>query len=88
MSFPVPLQPPEDGFERFEKIFLRQMVIDIYRFIPNARDKFILMAIHDLGYSIGTVAEILEIPQLKVSTRLHWVIKKIRKNKNFKKNSQ
>lgn len=81
MSFPVPIQPPADGFDKMEQAFLRQMVIDVFRKIPRTEDKFIVMAIHGMGYPQEVVAEMLGKSQVRICVQLKKITQYIR-NKN------
>lgn len=70
MSFQIPVQEPPDGFDQMEKAFLRQLIINIYRVLPNPEDKFIMIAIHEMGYPQEVVAQMLGKSQVIVSGRL------------------
>lgn len=80
MSFPLPVQEPTDGFDPMEKAFLRQMVIDIYKILPNPEDKFIMLAIHDMGYPQEVVAEMLNTSQVTISIRIKSIKSFLRKH--------
>ena len=79
MTFPTPIQPPSDGFDRLEQEFLKDMIIDIYKVIPKVEDKFILFAVEEMGYPQEVIGEILGIPQYTICLRLQK-IKKFLKN--------
>jgi DNA-directed RNA polymerase specialized sigma subunit len=73
MSFPCPIQPPADGFDKMEQVFLRQTIIRMYRVVKSSRDKFILIAIHEMGYPQEAVAEMLGISQVTICNRLQKI---------------
>ena len=79
MTFVIPLQPPEDGFDDDEKAFASQMYVEVYKRIKNPEDKFIVFAVLDMGFSQEIVAEMIGKSQVAVSTR-------IKKIKNFFQN--
>lgn len=70
MRFLIPVQEPSDGFDQMERAFLRQLIITMYRVLPNPEDKFIMIAIHEMGYSQDAVAQMLGKSQVVVSGRL------------------
>jgi DNA-directed RNA polymerase specialized sigma subunit len=77
----IPITTPHDGWEDFEKVFLKQTVINMYRCLKNPKDKFILMAVKELGYSQEVVGRMVGLFQEDVSIRLKKIIQKLRRMK-------
>lgn len=73
MSFPYAVPEPPDGFDKMEKLFLREMIVNLYRVLPSTEDKFILIAVHEMGYSQDIVARMLGKSQVMVSIRLEKI---------------
>jgi hypothetical protein len=88
MSFPVPLQPPPDGFDTFEKLLLREVVITLYKKMKSPEDKFIFIATHEMGYSIDMVAKMLCKNQVRISIKLKKIIGYLRTDEALKKMSE
>jgi len=84
MTFPVPFQPPTDGFTTMEVAFLKRMVIDVYKIIPRAEDKFILIAVQEMGYPQEVVAQMLGKSQNTICARLQKIKIFIRNHKLMK----
>ena len=74
MNFTAAVPQPEDGFDAMEKMFLRKLVIDMYKKIKDPEDKFILIAVKEMGYSERDVGEMINKNQSAISNH----IKKIR----------
>ena len=79
MSFPMPVPEPPDGFDPMEKAFLRQLIVNMYKILPKGDDRFIMIAIHEMGYSQDVVAQMIGKSQVMVTTRLK-IIKKFLRN--------
>jgi len=78
------LQPPGDGWSSWEKIMMRNVMLNIYKNIPNSVDRFIFLAKMEVGYSETDIAYIFKISQPAVNKRLKKIFAEIRKNKkNF-----
>lgn len=84
MSFPTPLQPPSDGFDQMENMFLQQLIVDIYKNIQNKDDRFIILATYGMGYQQEVVAEIIGTSQEIVCLRIKKIISRLRNNKQLK----
>jgi|WetSurMetagenome_2_1015567.scaffolds.fasta_scaffold01987_16 hypothetical protein len=80
MLFIAPIETPPDGFTGLEKIFLRDMVIDFYKLIPNVKDKFIFLAVLEMGYNEDVVGKMLNKSQNNISARLTKIKERIRKH--------
>jgi hypothetical protein len=78
MTFPITLPEPEDGWEKFEKVFLKQTVIQIYKCLRSPTDKFILIAIKEMGYPEEVVGMMLGKSQEVISIRLKKICDKLR----------
>lgn len=73
MKCPYPVPEPQDGFNKMEKLLLRQLIIQLYQILPTSDDRFIVMAIFEMGYSQDIVATILGKSQVMVSTRIKTI---------------
>ena len=80
MKFPYPVPEPPDGFTSMEKRFLRDMVISLYSILPTPEDKFIIIAVHEMGYSQDDVGHMLGKSQVMVSNRLKTIKLFLRKH--------
>lgn len=81
MLIPI-IQPPSDGFMDFEKLFLKDTLISVYKMLGDAKTKFIIVAYFECGYNQQQIAEILRISQVAVQKRIKKAQKDLR-NKNI-----
>ena len=65
---------PSDGWEPYEKMFLRAIVVTMYCKLKDPIDKFILIAKFESGYVEQEIARMVKMSQPAVNKR----IKKIR----------
>jgi DNA-directed RNA polymerase specialized sigma subunit len=65
-----PISEPSDGWMPYEKIFLRQLVLSVYKRIHSPLDKFIFMAAKETGYTEEEIAKIVGISQPAISKRI------------------
>lgn len=72
------LNEPNDGWQPLEKLFLRQVILMIYRNISDPIDRFILVMTMEAGYTQDEVGAILLISQPAVAKRLNKTLEKIR----------
>jgi RNA polymerase sigma factor (sigma-70 family) len=83
MLIPI-IQPPSDGFMDFEKLFLKDTLISIYKILGDARTKFIMVAYFECGYNQQQIADMLKISQVAVQKRIKKAQDKLRKDNIFK----
>jgi len=77
----IPLvQPPKDSFSSLEKIFLKDLLVSIYRMIPDVCSKFIMVAYFECGYSQEDIANMLGISQVAVNKRIKKTQDRLKKN--------
>ncbi len=69
---------PLDGWQPFERMFLRQIIIMIYKSIDDPTDRFVFVMTQEAGYTQEEVALILDISQEAVCKRLNKVLNKVR----------
>lgn len=69
---------PLDGWQPFERLFLRHIVLMIYKSIDDPTDRFVLVMTQEAGYTQEEVALILNISQEAVSKRLNKVISRVK----------
>lgn len=77
------LQEPDDGWTQYERIILRDTIVNIYKIIGDTTDRFIFVMVIECGYSQTEISRILGLSQAAISKRLNGVIKKV-KEKNKK----
>lgn len=76
------LQEPDDGWTQYERIILRDTIVNIYKIMGDTTDRFIFVMVFECGYSQVEISRILGLSQVAISKRLNGVIKKVReKNK-------
>ena len=62
--------PPADGWTQLEKVFIRQLIINMYRGIKDPLDKFILIATTESCYKQDEISEMCGISQVAINKRL------------------
>jgi len=75
------IQPPSDGFTPFEKLFLRETFLNLYKKIREPITKFIIIAYFECGYSQDEIAYILGISQpivVKIIKKEQIVLRKLK----------
>lgn len=82
MLIPI-VQEPNDGFAAFEKLFLKDTLISIYRTIKDQKNKFIILAYFECGYTQKQIAEMMRISQVAVNKRIKKTQSKLRNSKLF-----
>jgi len=70
---------PEDGWNNYERMILRETIVSIYKKIDDPLNKFILCITHECGYSQEEAARMLGVTQPAVNKRLKQTLEKIRK---------
>lgn len=83
MLIPI-IQPPSDGFMDFEKLFLKDTLVSIYRTLRDARTKFIIVAYFECGYNQQQIADMLRISQVAVQKRIKKAQEKLKNDNLFK----
>lgn len=73
---------PDDGWNNYERMILRETIVSIYQKIEDPLNKFILCVTHECGYSQEEVARMLGVTQPAINKRLKKTLKKIRKLRN------
>ena len=63
------LDSPEDNWTPDERVFIRLNVLIIYKKVENPIDKFIIIAMHESGYTQEEIGQMLGISQEAVSKR-------------------
>jgi hypothetical protein len=66
--------PPSDGWEGYEKHFLRAIIVTMYCRVRDPIDKFILIAKYESNYCEQEIGRMLKMSQPAINKRL----KKIR----------
>lgn len=81
----LPIAEPADGWQKIERIFLREIILSTYRAIKDPKDQFIIMAINEAGYTQDEVAIIMGISQVAVHKRLRNTLLELRQLKKEEK---
>lgn len=74
----IAFQSPPDGYEKYEQIFLRDMIVDMYHNIPDNRDRFIMMAHFELNYTEDEIGRILEVSQPYINKKIKEIQEELR----------
>ena len=69
---------PPDGWLPEEKMFLKDMVLSVYKSIDDPTDKFILLASFESNYTQNDIAFILGCSQVAIQHRLAKTLECIR----------
>ncbi len=72
------LQSPGDGWTKEENLLFRSSVLWIYKKLPTVKDKFIVLALYDAGYSQSDVAFMMGVSQACVSKWINKIKKRIK----------
>lgn len=78
------VQPPSDSFLPFEKLFLKDIMVSIYRNIRNSKTKFIIVSYFECGYSQDQIAKMIDVSQVTVCKRIKKTQEKLRNSYLFK----
>jgi len=82
MQIPI-IQPPIDGFMDFEKIFIKDTLISVYKMLGDAKTKFIIVAYFECGYNQQQIADMLRISQVAVQKRIKKAQQQLRERNIF-----
>ncbi len=61
---------PADGWENYERLFLKDIVVTMYCRIKDPVNKFIIIAKYECGYKEEEIGKMLKISQEAISKRL------------------
>lgn len=64
------LSSPPDGWTQYERLILREVVIDMYSRIEDPIDKFIIMATFESNYRQEEIGRMFGISQVAVHKRI------------------
>jgi len=64
------LPQPSDGWSTLERLLLRSVIINMYKFLDNPLDRFILMASVENEYRQEEIGEMCGISQVAINKRL------------------
>lgn len=78
------IQEPKDGFENFERLFIKDTLSSVYRKIKYTGNKFIIIAYFECGYNQQQIANMLRISQVAVQKRIKKAQEKLRRTNLFK----
>jgi hypothetical protein len=67
------LQPPTDGFTELEKLFIKDLLLYIYREIEDPVSRFIMMAHFECGYNQVEISSVVGMTQPAVFKRIRKV---------------
>lgn len=82
MLIPI-IQPPVDGFLNFEKVFIKDILISVYRTLPDPITKFIMVSYFECGYNQEQISMMLGITQEAVNKRIKKAQAKLRESNIF-----
>lgn len=82
MLLPI-IQPPSDGFFDFEKVFIRDILISVYKVIEDPITKFIMVSYFECGYNQEQIATMLGITQEAVNKRIKKAQEHLRRQNIF-----
>lgn len=66
----IPLIQPPDGFTSMERIFIRDILVSIYKNLNSPISKFIIVSYFECGYTQEQIASMLGISQEAVNKRI------------------
>ena len=78
------IQEPKDGFEPFERLFIKDTLSSVYKKIKYTGNKFIILAYFECGYTQQQIANILKVSQVSVQKRIKKVQERLRRTNIFK----
>jgi DNA-directed RNA polymerase specialized sigma24 family protein len=64
------LPQPTDGWSTLEKLLLRSVIINMYKFLDDPLDRFILMASVENNYRQEEIGQMCGISQVAINKRL------------------
>lgn len=84
MLVPV-IQPPADGFTGEEKLFIRDIFINMYEALADPTLKFMIIAYFECGYSQDEIAIMTNMSQPTVAIRIDKACNKLRRMRSYGK---
>jgi DNA-directed RNA polymerase specialized sigma24 family protein len=64
------LQPPADGFDKMEKLFLKDLFVSAYKSIKDPTTRFIILAYFECGYTQDQISEMTGFSQPAILKRI------------------
>lgn len=82
---PAVLQPPADGFTDLEIMFIKDVLLSIYKSIEDPVTRFIVIAHFECGYTQDQIAAVIGLSQPTVVQRIKKTQSRLRRMRCYGK---